>query len=88
VKEVIWEDKQFSYTHDGKHETMDSEPNRYVAEVVAKQVLSGISLDTTEGSLYYFNPKLADPDWQHDYTFVKSCGNHVFYKRKEVRSWS
>jgi N-acetylmuramoyl-L-alanine amidase len=88
VKEVIWADKQFSYTHDGKSEHMNSDPDRYVAEVVARQVLSGASLDTTAGSLYYFNPDLADPDWQYDYTFVTKCGNHVFYKRKETRKWS
>lgn len=88
IKEVIWQNKQFSYTHDGKPEHMNDDAGRFVAAMLAHQVLSGLDLDKTEGSLYYFNPDLADPNWQHDYTFVTQCGNHTFYKRKETKKWS
>lgn len=88
VEEVIWAYKQFSYTHDGKPERYDDYEARAIAEGVAHQVLSGLSLDTTEGSLYYHNPKLTDWPYKKDYTFVTSCGDHDFYKRKETRKWS
>lgn len=87
VKDVIWQPKQFSYTHDGKPEHMNDDAGRFVAAMLAHQVLSGLSLDTTEGSLYYFNPDLANPDWKEDYQFVKACGGHTFYKRKDKKGW-
>lgn len=88
IKEVIWQPKQFSYTHDGKTENMTSTREYQTAFSIAANVLSGYVKDTTEGSLYYFNPKLVDWEYKDDYTFVKSCGDHDFYKRKETMEWS
>jgi N-acetylmuramoyl-L-alanine amidase len=88
IKDVIWQPKQFSYTHDGKLENMDDDLGGYVASMIAHYVLSGLSLDSTEGSLYYHNPKLVDWEYKDDYTFVTRCGNHDFYKRKETKKWS
>ena len=86
-KEVIWQHKQFSYTHDGKHERMPMEGTRRRLEGIAKLVLGGYSVDLTEGSLYYYNPDLANPDWKDDYQVVKKCGKHLFLKEKDTRSW-
>jgi spore germination cell wall hydrolase CwlJ-like protein len=88
VKGVIWAKDQFSYTHDGETELMYNYGAKMMAQYVAHSVLSGLSVDTSQGSLYYFNPDLANPDWQDDYTFVTKCGKHAFYKRKETRKWS
>lgn len=87
IKSVIWDHRQFSFTQDGKHERMKDNMERAIAEEVAHNVLSGLSVDKTEGSLYYFNPKLSNPNWKHDYTFVTQCGDHRFYKRKETKEW-
>ena len=87
IKSVIWQPKQFSYTHDGKPEAMTDRLGLYIAEMIATEILSGIDLDKTEGSLYYFNPDLADPDWKEDYQYVITCGGHTFYKRKDKKGW-
>ncbi len=88
IKEVVWQPYQFSYTQDGKPETMKKPYSKFVAGVVAEWVLSGESYDSIEGSLYYFNPKMVTPKWKDDYDFVRDCGNHSFYKRKgDQRSW-
>ena len=88
VKEVVWANKQFSYTHDGKNELMYDYKAKVLASETAHLVLSGLSVDTTAGSLYYLNPGLANPIWKDDYTFVTKCGKHTFYKRKDIREWS
>ena len=81
-REVVWQYKQFSYTHDGKSELMVDGAARAQAEAIAELVLGGYLLDTTEGSLYYFNPELANPVWKDDYEYVVSCAKHDFYKTK------
>lgn len=41
--------------------------------------------DPTIGADHYFNPKLADPSWQHSMRKVEEYGNHVFYdSRREA----
>lgn len=87
IREVVWQPKQFSYTADGRHERMTDIEARTLAERIAKLVLGGYSLDTTEGSLYYYNPDLADPSWKDSYQVVNKCGKHLFLKEKETKTW-
>lgn len=87
VKEVIWQHKQFSFTHDGKHERMVIESTRKRLEEVAKLVLGGYSKDMSGGALWYFNPDIANPTWQDDYQVFTKCGKHVFLIEKERREW-
>ena len=86
VKEVVWQSAQFSYTHDGKHERMTDKNAKKVAETLAKLVLGGYHTDSL-GAAWYFNPDLADPDWQYDYEFVESCGGHDFYISKNGKEY-
>lgn len=78
IKGVVWQAKQFSYTHDGKVEAMDDWMSRMRAQEIAHYVLSGKSLDKTGGSLFYYNPHLASPDWAKDMKLMYTCGNHIF----------
>ena len=87
-REVVWQRGQFSYTNDGKNERMTNLRARAKAERVARLVLGGYSLDTTEGSLYYHNPNLVDWEYKNAYQFVNRCGNHDFYKEISKGDWS
>lgn len=87
VKDVVWQPYQFSYTHDGKPEHMKMERSRKKLEEVAKSILGGYRVDTTEGSMYYYNPELANPPWKDSFEVVSKCGKHVFLKEKAERSW-
>jgi spore germination cell wall hydrolase CwlJ-like protein len=84
---VVWQPRQFSFTHDGKPERMEVESSRKRLEVLAKKVLGGYTVDQTGGALHYYNPKLANPDWKHDYVVSEECGDHLFLIRKTLRSW-
>jgi spore germination cell wall hydrolase CwlJ-like protein len=88
IKEVIWQGKQFSYTEDGKHERVSDTTAWDESVRIAKLVLGGYSLDTTEGSLYYYNPDLANPTWKDGYQVVNKCGKHLFLKDKDKGDWS
>lgn len=46
---------------------------------VASMIIQGLIKDNTEGATHYFNPRLADPDWQYSLVHVKHIDNHSFY---------
>lgn len=84
VKDVIWQKYQFSYTHDGKPEQMLDLDARKRIEQLAIKVLGGYVVDTSMGSLYYYNPDLASPDW--DWSKIEKvgkCDDHDFYRDRQ-----
>jgi len=87
IKEVVWENRQFSFTQDGKHERMLIESTRARLEQLARLVLGGYSLDTTGGANWYYNPAIADPVWKDDYQVFTKCGKHVFLIEKQRAGW-
>lgn len=85
VKGVIWDKYQFSYTFDGKPEQMLDLDARRRLEKVSAKVLGGHVKDLSNGALYYYNPDLANPDWDWDkIELVAKCADHVFYKDKDT----
>ena len=85
IKGVIWAKYQFSYTHDGKPEAMLDLDARMRIRNLAIEVLGGHRSDKANGSLYYYNPALASPDW--DFSKIEkvvTCDGHDFYKDKEL----
>ena len=54
------------------------------AMLLVQQAKDGTLQDITDGSTFYFNPKLAKPSWASDFEKTTSIGNHVFYKHGNV----
>ena len=48
-------------------------------KIVQKAKLGKLE-DITDGATYYFNPKLAQPNWANKFVRTNTIGNHVFYK--------
>lgn len=74
----------FSYYCDGKPETYDDYDAYLAAVRVASFVLSGKTIDLTDGADHYFNPHIlnGNPVWSNGMTFMTTIDNHVFYKAK------
>ena len=50
-------------------------------EQILSNALSGKSLDPTGGALFYYNPKLASPNWDFKkLTQTATIGSHWFFK--------
>jgi spore germination cell wall hydrolase CwlJ-like protein len=81
VCNVVWEDKQFSWTHDGKSD----KPKDGVAWVQALFIAEGIIkhyndyVDPTDGSTMFHSIKV-NPKWNDDYTRTARIDDHIFYK--------
>ena len=69
---------QFSWFCDGLSDTPYNKKAWVVAIRAAETALSGY--DTTNGALFYYNPKKASPNWAREKELVKISGNHVLLK--------
>jgi len=83
VCDVVWEDKQFSWTHDGVHD----DPTRmsYLdqrswesIQTMAQEVLDGDLTPPTITSTHYHSDKVK-PFWVSHYEYDGRVGSHLFY---------
>jgi spore germination cell wall hydrolase CwlJ-like protein len=77
---VVWEDQQFSWTHDGKSDRPKDQAAWATAQVVAEEVLQsyGVERDPTEGATY-FHAASVKPTWAKSFERVVRIDNHIFY---------
>ena len=82
ICEVVWQDKQFSWTHDGKSDKPVDSKAWQRANEVAAMVMKNYPLfeDPTEGSLMFHSTSVK-PNWMSDYIKTSRIDNHIFYKK-------
>lgn len=86
ICDVVWQDRQFSWTHDG----MSDEPTDQEAWCEAKQIADFLMTpqtvehlhDFTDNALYY-HANYVKPYWNKSYTKTAQVGLHTFYKLNE-----
>jgi spore germination cell wall hydrolase CwlJ-like protein len=83
---VVWQDRQFSWTHDGKSDD-PSNYNEPAAWEHAVEVAETILLDyVTEGwdptnGATMYHADYVDPYWSKSYAMVSQIESHIFYKQ-------
>lgn len=75
---VVFQDRQFSFTHDGKPDKLPRKATRASkrAKRVASEVLEGYRIGIT--STHYHTVSV-DPFWNAHYELDGLVGNHLFY---------
>ena len=78
---VVWQDKQFSWTHDGKSDIPKNLEAWAVAIIAAQEVIRnyGSIHDPTRGAVMYHTVR-ARPYWRNYYTVTVIIEDHIFYK--------
>jgi len=84
VCDVVWQRKQFSWTHDGKSDNPDrlSYLDRQVWESIqdlAWDVITGTADVPSTGATMY-HADYVSPYWINGYNEVAVVGTHIFYK--------
>lgn len=84
VKSVVYQPKQFSYTHDGSLSRSDmySERNREQYERImyyAYDVYTG-KYSSPVGDSVYYHADYVTPYWSNEYKFVTQIGAHKYYE--------
>jgi len=84
---VVWQKRQFSWTHDGKSDRPTDKRAWKLAQKIAHftyQRFNKLSdrsrkaLDLTKGALHYYAPRLAAPYWAKVHTVTREIGGHIF----------
>lgn len=78
ICEVVWEPKQFSWTHDGKSDKMKNKKARQKAYLIAYAVLH-IDYNLTNGATHY-HAIYVDPFWADENYRITQVEDHVFYR--------
>lgn len=89
VCQVVWQPKQFSWTHDGRSDKPKDQPAWQRALTIARFVVQSYwslpeharrALDITRGALHFYAPEKADPDWARSHEVTRAIGGHVFLR--------
>ena len=78
VCDVVFEDRQFSFTHDGRPDRLPRIPTRASrqARTVASDVLDGYRIGI---SSTHYHTVSVDPFWNEHFELDGKIGNHLFY---------
>lgn len=84
---VVWQKRQFSWTHDGKSDRPRDKQAWSRAKQVAdfiyhkyvdNNMFSNGAQDLTQGALHYYAPELAAPYWARSKDVTRQIGGHLF----------
>ena len=75
---------QFSFTCDGRADSIGDRTAWYVAEKVASALIAGAPRGLTEGATYFHTPSVR-PSWSKRFDMTVRIGSHYFY-RQPVRT--
>lgn len=80
ICEVVWQDSQFSWTHDGKSDKPRDAESWDRAQDIALDLVYSYDpvVDPTSGSTY-FHERSIKPGWSKRFDLVGQIDNHVFY---------
>lgn len=85
VCEVVWQRKQFSWTHDGKHDDptrmsyLDRESWKTIKLAAELMLADPDSYVPKTGSTHY-HADYVQPYWTTDMEYLGKAGSHLFYK--------
>jgi|TARA_Y100000015_G_scaffold42000_1_gene48842 spore germination cell wall hydrolase CwlJ-like protein len=78
VCDVVYQKKQFSWTHVVKDVKPRERKAWNDATVIARDVMLGNTEDPTQGAQFY-HANYVNPWWSYEYELKKVIGNHLFY---------
>lgn len=79
IREVVYQKRQFSYTHDGSLKKGFTEKEQYTRiALLAHSVLSG-GIDSPVAQATFYHTKDVNPKWSRSVKRVGIIGSHVFY---------
>ncbi|GLH41387.1 hypothetical protein RS3R6_02990 [Pseudomonas atacamensis] len=81
VCEVVYQRKQFSWTHRLSDPTPQEPTAWAIAKRVAHRVIEGQHDDITDGATH-FHTRAVRPAWRHSLQKTMTIGEHVFYVQR------
>ena len=84
VCDVVWENRQFSWTHDGKSDKPKEKAAWERAQWVAKITLedNDNSISVVPHDTVHYHADYVQPYWITGCVRITQIGRHIFYRRK------
>jgi spore germination cell wall hydrolase CwlJ-like protein len=86
ICKVVWQRKQFSWTHDGKHDNPDR--MSYLDRESWKTIQKAVTIILSDTDTYlpktgatHYHANYVKPYWARDMKYVGKVGTHLFYKK-------
>jgi len=80
VCDVVWQRKQFSWTHDGKSDKPYERTAWVRAVKVASDALETEDMSVVGEGVTHYHADYVTPSWSRKLTRVARVGRHVFYR--------
>lgn len=81
VCDVVWQPKQFSWTHDGKSDKPKDARAWREAQRIARIALSENEMVVVGEDVTHYHASYASPYWASSYERVAKVGKHIFYRK-------
>lgn len=78
ICKVVWQKRQFSWTHDGKSDTPKNKPVFDNIYWLSEVLLSHPEV-FVDNSVTHYHEEAVEPFWAKDFTFLYKYGDHLFY---------
>lgn len=82
VCDVVWQRRQFSWTHDGKSDTPRDADAWAEAQRIAMMVAGSRDVSFVDAEMTHYHADYVSPYWAESYEQVAVVGAHIFYKQK------
>lgn len=81
ICDVVWQRRQFSWTHDGKSDVPQNQEKWEIAREIAENLINGEIEYFNNGATHFINPDIVSriPNWTKAYQELGRVGGHVFY---------
>lgn len=77
---VVWQNKQFSWTHDGKSDTPKDKAAWNLAKTLAEATLDDPEgVTSLTGDVLHYHADYTTPFWARNKQPVAHIGSHIFY---------
>jgi len=81
VCDVVWQHKQFSWTHDGKSDKPKDARAWAEAQRIARIALSENEMAVVGDGVTHYHASYVSPYWASSYERVAKVGKHIFYRK-------
>lgn len=82
ICEVVWQNRQFSWTQDGKSDNPANKTSWKISKAIALHIIEKSGENYSYDGALFYHADYIKPRWANSMIKIKQIENHIFYKHK------